>query len=160
MGNKVAKLKNAFVTQRVSVFWVYFPQPFHSSVSLIWKLLLYNFWEDADSCHNHKGLCLGSCATCLFLSCSEAPGALWHWCSVVHPLTPSFSLQTCSTLPLWLAPAVFVIISMSTSFPPGLSTSLQGSIKSISCLVPDRNFWAPWSTLFWEDSKAQMCLPL
>lgn len=41
------------------------------------------------------------------------------------------------------------MISISTSFPPALSTSLQSSIKSISFLVPDEYFWTPWSTVLW-----------
>lgn len=93
--------------QSVSLSLAVFPTTFHSSVSLIWKLVVYNFWESANSCHNHKELCLGSCATCLFLSCSEAPGALWHWWSVVHPLTPSFSLQTRSHSPIMAGSSSF-----------------------------------------------------
>lgn len=67
-----------------------------------------------------------------------------EWCIPEHL---HFYFRHAPTLPLWLAPAVFVMISISTSFPPCLSTSLWGFIKSISCLVPDRYFWAPWSTL-------------
>lgn len=78
-----------------------------ASVSLISKFLLYNFWEGVDSCHKHKELCLGSGATCLFLSCSKAPGGLWHWCSVAHPLTPSFSLQTRSHSPIMAGSSSF-----------------------------------------------------